>query len=640
MLHFDNVSLRRGPRLLFEGASFQIHPGQNAGVTGANGTGKSSLFAMVLKTLGSDAGSINLPANWVIAHLAQEIPASQQAALEYVLDGDAELRKLQADLTKAETSGNGEAIAHLHAELDHVGGYTANSRAAQLMHGLGFKPGDEHRALADFSGGWRMRLNLARTLMCRSDLLLLDEPTNHLDLDAVIWLENWLKQYPGTLLLISHDRDFLDSVCSHILHIEQQRATLYSGNYSAFERIRAEQLANQQAAFEKQQREIAHMHSFVERFKAKATKAKQAQSRIKALERMELIAPAHVDSPFHFSFKPPEKNPHPLLQILDCNAGYADKLILRHAKMVLTPGDRVGLLGPNGAGKSTLIKLLAGELSAGGGERICAKDLKIGYFAQHQLEQLHPEHSPVEHLQQLDPKVGEQDARDYLGGFGFLGDKALEKVAPFSGGEKSRLVLALTVYQRPNLLLLDEPTNHLDLEMRQALATALQDFEGAMVIVSHDRHLLRTSCDQLELVHDGRIETFKDDLDAYPAWLAAQNRQANNTAKQQADVGNVQAKDNQESAEARKARKRQEAERRKQLQPLKKAVDKAEKSLEKWQNQQSTLEQQLADNDLYQAQHKDKLTELLQQKAEADRQVEDAEMDWLRAMDDLESAQV
>jgi len=634
MLHFDNVSLRRGPRLLFEGASFQIHPGHRVGVTGANGTGKSSLFAMVLKTLASDAGEISRPAGWVIAHLAQEIRATRQEAIEYVLDGDAGLRQLQQQLAQAEATGNGEQIAHMHAELEHVGGYQANSRAAQLMAGLGFRPGDERRPLSAFSGGWRMRLNLARTLMCRSDLLLLDEPTNHLDLDAVIWLENWLKQYRGTLLLISHDRDFLDSVCSHILHLEQQRATLYTGNYSAFEHTRAEQLANQQAAFEKQQREIAHMHSYVERFRAKATKARQAQSRIKALERMERIAPAHVDSPFHFSFKPPPKNPHPLLQLDGCAAGYAGTAILEQAQMVLTPGDRIGLLGPNGAGKSTLIKLLAGEIEPLRGTRSAAKDLRIGYFAQHQLEQLHPEHTLVEHLQQIDPQIGEQDARDYLGGFGFAGDKALEKVAPFSGGEKSRLVLALLVYQRPNLLLLDEPTNHLDLEMRQALATALQGFEGAMVIVSHDRHLLRTSCDTLELVHGGQVREFRDDLDHYPAWLAQQQRSAGSTVAQ----GPAETAAQGETAEQRKARKREEAERRKQLQPLKKAVQLAEKTLEQLQEEQRELETGLGDNALYGDDQKDRLNQLLTRKAEVDRLLEDAELEWLRAMDALESA--
>jgi len=630
MLQFDNVTLRRGPRVLFQGATFQIHPGQKTGLTGANGSGKSSLFALILGTLTADEGGLKRPAGWVIAHVAQEMPATDRAAIEYVLDGDGELRRLQAELLAAEHQGQGEGIAHLHSELEHIGGYQANSRAASLMNGLGFRPADEGRPLSDFSGGWRMRLNLARALMCRSDLLLLDEPTNHLDLDAVIWLESWLRQYRGTLLLISHDRDFLDSVCGQILHIEQARATLYSGNYSAFERVRAEQLANQQAAFDKQQREIAHMHSYVERFRAKATKARQAQSRLKALERMEQIAPAHVDSPFQFAFRPPAKNPHPLLKIDGCAAGYGGQKIIDGVQLVLNPGDRIGLLGPNGAGKSTLIKLLAGELAPLRGERVEARHLAIGYFAQHQLEQLQPGHSPVEHLQQLDPQASEQALRDYLGGFGFAGDKALEPVAPFSGGEKSRLVLAMLVYQRPNLLLLDEPTNHLDLEMRQALATALQDFEGAMLIVSHDRHLLRLSCDQLLLVYGGRVDEFGDELDAYPAWLAAHNRAAGSEqgAGEKAD-----------SAEQRRERKRIEAERRKALQPLRQSVQRAESALARLQAKRDDLETELADNSLYEAASKDRLQRLLREKGALDEHLAAAEEDWLQAAEALESAE-
>ena len=629
MLQFDNVSLRRGPRLLFECASFQIHPGQKAGLTGANGTGKSSLFALVLGALTTDEGAVRRPSGWIIAHVAQEMPATAQAAIEYVLDGDEGLRRLQRELAAAEHDGDGERIAHLHAELDHIGGYQANSRAASLMSGLGFRPQDETRPLTDFSGGWRMRLNLARALMCRSDLLLLDEPTNHLDLDAVIWLESWLKQYRGTLLLISHDRDFLDSVCTQILHIEQNRATLYSGNYSAFERVRAEQLANQQSAYEKQQREIAHMHSFVERFRAKATKARQAQSRIKALERMEAIAPAHVDSPFHFTFRAPLKNPHPLLKLDQCAAGYDGTAIVDRVRLVLNPGDRIGLLGPNGAGKSTLIKLLAGTIPALRGERIEARHLAVGYFAQHQLEQLQPENSPLEHLQALDPQASEQSLRDYLGGFGFIGDKALEAVAPFSGGEKSRLVLALLVYQRPNLLLLDEPTNHLDLEMRQALATALQDFEGAMVIVSHDRHLLRVTCDQMLLVHGGRVEEFADELDAYPAWLSAHARSG------RAETSSDGKSD---TAGQRRERKRDEAERRKALQPLRKAVEKCEATVDRLHAQQAKLEAALADTTLYAEQRKDDLQALLRDKAETDRQLDEAETAWMEAAEALENA--
>ena len=630
MLQFDNVSLRRGPRLLFEHTSFQIHPGQKAGLTGANGSGKSSLFSLVLGSLSTEEGSVRHPAGWIIAHVAQEMPATRQAAIEFVLDGDEGLRSLQGELTTAESVGNGELIAHLHSELEHVGAYQANSRAASLMSGLGFLAVDETRPVSDFSGGWRMRLNLARALMCRSDLLLLDEPTNHLDLDAVIWLESWLKQYRGTLMLISHDRDFLDSVCNQILHIEQLRATQYSGNYSAFERVRAEQLANQQAAHTKQQREIAHMQSYVERFRAKATKARQAQSRIKALERMQLIAPAHVDSPFSFGFQPPHNNPHPLLKLEDCAAGYAGSKVIDEVKLVLNPGDRIGLLGPNGAGKSTLIKLLAGELLPLSGQRVEARHLAVGYFAQHQLEQLQPGHSPIDHLQQLDPQASEQALRDYIGGFGFVGDKALEPVAPFSGGEKSRLVLALLVYQRPNLLLLDEPTNHLDLEMRQALATAMQDFEGAMVVVSHDRHLLRLTCDQLLLVYDGGVDEFRDQLDDYPAWLTAHNR------SNRQDIGTVSGTD---SAGQRRERKRNEAECRKALQPLKRALERCETRLEQLHARQAQLERELADTDLYAEQRKNELQQLLRDRAAIDQELEEAESAWIDAAEALEEAQ-
>ena len=529
MLQFIDLSLRRGHLLLFEHAGFQVYPGQKVGITGANGCGKSSLFALILDQLHADSGDCLYPKDWVVAHVAQEMPAEDRAAIEYVLDGDAELRRVEKALALAEADDDGILLASLHGTFDNIGGYSAHSRAGQLMSGLGFGSGDEGRAVKEFSGGWRMRLNLARALMCRSDLLLLDEPTNHLDLDAVIWLEGWLRAYAGTLLLVSHDRDFLDSVASHIAHIEQQRITLYSGNYSAFEHIRAERLANQQSAHEKQQREIAHMQSFVERFRAKATKARQAQSRLKALQRMQEIAPAHVDSPFHFSLREPEKKPHTLLSLHAVDAGYDDNTIIAGVELSILPGDRIGLLGRNGAGKSTLIKLLAGAMQDGlqlqRGEREVHKDTRIGYFAQHQVEQLHPEHSPLEHLQQLDPKAREAELRNHLGGFGFSSERALAAVGPFSGGEKSRLVLAMLVYQRPNLLLLDEPTNHLDLEMRQALAVALQDFSGAMVIVSHDRHLLRVTSDQLMLVHDSRVDDFPLSLDEYPKWLSEQNRQ-------------------------------------------------------------------------------------------------------------------
>jgi ATP-binding cassette subfamily F protein 3 len=480
-----------------------------------------------------------------------------------------------------------------------------------------------------FSGGWRMRLNLAQALMCRSDLLLLDEPTNHLDLDAVIWLQEWLRNYPGTLMLISHDRDFLDEVVGEILHVEQQRITLYSGNYTAFERIRAERLANQQAAYEKQQREIKHVQSYIDRFRAKATKAKQAQSRIKALQRMEQIAPAHIDSPFHFDFREPEKLPDPLLALDKVDAGYGDTLILNGVSLSLHPGDRIGLLGHNGAGKSTLIKLIADELANRGGEIKPAKDLKVGYFAQHQLEQLHAESTPVQHLQRLDPQADEQSLRDFIGGFGFSNDRALSPVAPFSGGEKARLVLALLVYQRPNLLLLDEPTNHLDLEMRHALSLALQGFEGALVVVSHDRHLLRSVTDKLLLVDGGKAEEFDGDLDDYRRWLASEQKEEPTPGQNDSPNGAV----------SRKEQRRLDAERRKQLQPLKKKLQQLEKQMDKLGSQRDAIESQLAEPDIYNEDNKDKLKQLLQEKGETDTFLAEAEEQWLELSEELEAAQ-
>ncbi len=628
MLQFRSLTLRRGPRLLFRDARFQIHPGQKVGITGANGTGKSSLFALLLGELQPDEGELRWPREWVIAHVAQETPSDARPAIEYVLDGDRELRETERALEQAEKAGDGEGQARLHAHFEAIGGYQARSRAAQLLNGLGFRAGQETQPVSRFSGGWRMRLNLARALICRSDLLLLDEPTNHLDLDAVIWLEGWLRRYPGTLLLISHDREFLDAVTDHIAHIEQQRLTLYSGNYSAFERIRAEQLAHQQAQYQKQQREIAHMHSYVERFRAKATKARQAQSRLKALERMERIAPAHVDSPFHFSFRPPEKLPNPLLRLHRVACGYDGKAIVSGVELSLSPGDRIGLLGPNGAGKSTFIKLLAGKLEPQEGQIETAQDLAVGYFAQHQLDQLHPEHSPLEHLLQIGPELREQEARDYLGSFGFSGDKALDHVAPFSGGEKSRLALALLIWKRPNLLLLDEPTNHLDLEMRQALAVALQDFTGAMLIVSHDRHLLRVSTDELLLVDSGAIREFDGSLDDYPTWLARRNA----TAATDRASEPVPERD-------RKAERRAAAQRRQALQPLKKKLQQAEKKLEALQQQQAELERQLADNDLYQPGNKEKLKALMQEKQKLDKACEEQELAWMEAAEAQEAAE-
>ncbi len=632
MLRFDRLALRRGPRLLFSQADFTLHAGWKVGITGGNGTGKSSLFGLILGELHADEGSLSLPPRLEIAHVAQEMPALETPAIEFIIDGDRELRRIEADLAKAQAANEGERQAHLHEALMHADGYTARARAGELMHGLGFAIGDEERPVNHFSGGWRMRLNLAQALMCRSDLLLLDEPTNHLDLDAVIWLEEWLRAYPGTLLLISHDRDFLDRIADHIVHLEQERATLYTGNYSGFEQIRASRLANQQAEYEKQQREIAHIHHYVERFRAKATKARQAQSRLKALARMELIGPAHVDSPFHFDFKSPEKNPHPLLQLHQAGAGYNGKSILQRLEITIEPGDRIGLLGPNGAGKSTLVKLLAGKIEPLHGERVPAQELRIGYFAQHQLEQLDAGATPLLHLQRLDPQASEQSLRNFLGGFGFQGDRVLETIAPFSGGEKARLVLALIVYQRPNLLLLDEPTNHLDLEMRHAVGRALQSFEGAMLIVSHDRHLLRVTCDRLWLVHAGRADDFAGDLDDYPAWLAAQRRARESPA-------DLPPGPSSHTAGARKDRKRLEAEQRRRLQPLKDELKRLERQLDELQQRRQALETLLADSGLYEASRKAELKTHLVDKAEVDSRLQEAELRWLEIVEQIEAAE-
>ncbi|MET0067247.1 MAG: ATP-binding cassette domain-containing protein [Candidatus Thiodiazotropha sp.] len=632
MLRFENLALRRGNKLLFQDTDFILHNGWKVGITGGNGSGKSSLFQLILNELQADQGQLSHPPGIEIAHVAQETPALPRPALEYVIDGDRNLRDIEARLAAAEAAADGVAQARCHDLLHHADGYRAQARAGELLYGLGFSRDDQTRPVSHFSGGWRIRLNLAQALMCRSDLLLLDEPTNHLDLDAVIWLEGWLRNYAGTLLMISHDRDFLDQVTDHIVHIEQQQAQLYTGNYSGFEQIRAARLANQQQAYEKQQREIAHIRSYVERFRAKATKAKQAQSRIKALQRMEQIAPAHVDSEFHFRFFEPLKNPHPLLKLEEIEVGYAEPSILNGVNLIVEPGDRIGLLGPNGAGKSTLIKLLAGELTPRQGTREPAQDLKIGYFAQHQLEQLDAQASPLMHLQRLDPKASEQLLRDHLGGFGFRGDQALDRVAPFSGGEKARLVLAMLVYQRPNLLLLDEPTNHLDLEMRHAVGQALQDFQGAMVIVSHDRHLLRVTTDELLLVHAGCLENFDGELDDYPAWLAGRRREVAPVPTEATQAEHTSA--------ARRERKRLQAEQRKRLQPLKRSLAQCEAEIEQLQQKQKAIEAVLSDSSLYEVSRKDELKALLGDKTELDRCLSQAEEQWLQLTEQLEQLQV
>lgn len=584
MLSFDAAALRCGGRLLFSGATFTIHRGSKVGLIGANGVGKSSLLRLVLRELEPDAGEVCLIPNAVVAHVAQESPAGDRPAIDYVMDGDTEFRELQALLDGGLPAGD-RRLAEVQAHFETIGGYATPARAGRLMRGLGFGPGDESRPVNEFSGGWRMRLNLARALMCRSDLLLLDEPTNHLDLEAVIWLQDWLAAYDGTLLLISHDRDFLDAVVDRILHIEQGAITLYAGHYSDFEAKRAEALAQRSAEAAKQQREIARIQSFVDRFKAKATKAKQAQSRLKTLARMSVIAQAHVDSPLDFRFAPPARLPAPLLQLEAARVVLGGRTILDSVDLSLMPGDRIALVGRNGAGKSTLMKLLAGQYEPAGGRRKPAPDLSIGYFAQHALEQLQADESALTHVSGLDARATERELRSFLGGFGFSGDRVFEPVASFSGGEKARLVLAMLIYQKPNLLLLDEPTNHLDLEMRFALARSLQEYTGALLLVSHDRYLLRAVSDTLVLVEDGRVASYPGDMDDY------RQRSRDNGAADGGTAGSTGG--------ARRSQRRAGADRRLRLRPLQQAVDTAEMTVHRLHTRVLELEQALADPALY-----------------------------------------
>lgn len=640
MLGLNNISIRRGRNLLIENVSFQLHSGQRMGLIGANGSGKTSLFAMLLGELEADDGELGLHPDDVFAHVAQESPSGSGSALNHVMDGDAELRKVQSAIA-AEEAGSDEHGASLHAlfeRMEVIDGYGAESRAARLLHGLGFADGDIHKPVQEFSGGWRMRLNLARALMCRSDILLLDEPTNHLDLPAILWLERWLKRYEGILMVVSHDRDFLDQVCTRIAHIEHQQLHLFTGNYSQFEAQRSEQLAQQQAMYTRQQSEIKHIQSYVDRFRYKASKARQAQSRLKMLERMAKIAPAHVDSPFRFHFIEPKKQPQHLLGLSDAVLGYdgnEQNPVLDKVELHLAAGDRIGLLGVNGAGKSTLVKALASGSTLLDGERLLSKDTKIGYFAQHQLDLLKPEQSPIDHLRMHAPKDRELEQRNYLGRFGFSGERIFEPVAPFSGGEKARLVLALIIRQQPNLLLLDEPTNHLDLEMRQALSVALIEYSGALVVISHDRHLLRSVCDELLIVHDGIVDRFDRSLDDYPAWLKEQQLPVS-----QIEVGDEEGAAPPTRSLSKKQLRQEQASRRERLKPLYDKVRDIERKLVSNRAEVDSLEQKLADETLYtDPTRQAELTGFVQALAEAKSAIEVLEWDWLEASEGLENSQ-
>ncbi|EKE81541.1 ATP-binding cassette domain-containing protein [Idiomarina xiamenensis] len=639
MIDVRDLTLMRGGHILLEHSDFNIFPGHRVGLVGRNGCGKSSLFALLRDQIQADSGHCHVPKQWRIASVAQETPALECSALAYVIDGDADYRRIEQAIKQAELANDGEQLGHLHEQLATIQGYDIEARAAILLAGLGFQQAQLQQPVSAFSGGWRMRLNLAQALIARADLLLLDEPTNHLDVDAIFWLEDWLKQTDSTVILISHDRDFLDNTVNQIIHIEHQRCHSYNGNYAQFERQRAEQLAQQQSQFEKEQAMRAHLQQYVDRFRYKASKARQAQSRLKALERLQSEAPLRAANPFSFAFKAADKLPNPLISLRDVQGGYGDNVILEKIQLNLVPGSRFGLLGRNGAGKSTLVKMLAQQLAPQAGEITLNPGLRIGYFAQHQLELLDPQASALLHLQRLDSHASEQQLRDYLGGFGFSGDAATAAVAPMSGGEKARLVLALLVYQRPNLLLLDEPTNHLDLSMREALVMALQSFEGAMVLVSHDRHLLRTSVDEFYLVAEGKVAPFNGDLDAYHDWLQQQAKKSAN-AVIKADnhsTSDAATTDNASAAKTdRKAEKRAAAELRQKSKPLRDSIARYEADIATYEAQLTTLNEQLTDSSLYSDEAKQQLKALLAEQARLSQQLAATENEWMAAEQALE----
>jgi ATP-binding cassette subfamily F protein 3 len=632
MIRISGLTLIRGTEPLLEGADVAIQPGERVGLVGANGSGKSSLFALLRGELHADRGDAEIPAQWRISYVAQETPAVERSATDYVIDGDTELRRLETALAAAELVNEGNRIAELHTALGDADAYTARARAEQLLMGLGFKVGQLEQPVTSFSGGWRMRLNLAQALMCPSDLLLLDEPTNHLDLDAIIWLEDWLRRYRGTLLVVSHDRDFLDAVVEVIVQIDQKKLRRYTGDYSSFERQRAQALVLAAALQAKQARERAHLQSFIDRFRAKATKARQAQSRMKMLAKMEELAPLHVSAPFSFEFREPERAPDPLLVLEDVDAGYrgaeaggADRVVLRGVRFSLRAGERYGLLGVNGAGKSTLIKTIAGELAPLAGAAVVGKGLAIGYFAQQQVEMLRDDESPLWHLRRLSPEAREQALRDFLGGFNFPGDMATGPIRHFSGGERARLALALIVWQRPNLLLLDEPTNHLDLETREALAVALAQFEGTLLLVSHDRHLLRATTEELLIVRDGTLQPFDGDLDDYRDWLLGRSPapKAEEVAAAARPIAGASRRA--ERREAAEARQRQ-ADARK---PVESRLKRLEAQLEKVSARKSEIDARLADQGLYEGDDREALKTLLLDQAYVARELAQLEAEWL-----------
>ena len=628
MIRLTELSLRRGRKLLLEGVELDIPRGAKVGLVGRNGSGKTSLFSLLLGELHQDAGELELASRITVSHVAQEVAAVERPAIEFVIDGDTELREVERGIEQAQSFDDGRAIGNLHAKFDALDGYSAPSRAAQLLTGLGFVESSHQQDVSEFSGGWRMRLNLARALMRRSDLLLLDEPTNHLDLDAVIWLERWIRAYDGTLLLIAHEREFLDNIVDHVAHLDGKKVQLYRGDYSSFERQHAANAARHQALYRKQQREVQRIRGFVDRFRAKATKAKQAQSRLKALGRMEMIAAAHVDTPFDFQFPKPPRMPNPLLKVEEVSLGYGDDVVLHDVSLSIQPGMRVGLVGFNGAGKSTLIKFLAGEIDRKSGVRNDGVGLRVGYFAQHQLEGLDSSASAIVHLHRLGREVPEQRLKDFLGGFDFSGERASTLTSTFSGGEKARLALALLVWQSPNLLLLDEPTNHLDIDMRHALTVALQSYAGALILVSHDAHLIRTVTDELWMVGDGRVDLYAGDLDDYRRLSSGGRDPGKGRDPKGKDCETNEAPD-------RKRQRRDRAEQRLMRQPLASRAARLEASMTRLTQKCRDLDELLADNSIYDDDRQDELRDKLFERARASDLLESTEREWLEIQEQL-----
>ena len=619
MLSFNNLELVLGGKTLFDDVSLTIHHHQKVGLVGANGTGKTSLFKVIKKEIEVDQSTVSFPNDLRISYLAQEVPASDEIALQYVLSGDYRLIEIQHEIELAEKEEKFELLAELYETYSALDGYSAKSKAEQLMVGLGFKSEDFSKSLKDFSGGWRVRLNLAKTLMQPSDLMLLDEPTNHLDLDAILWLSNWIKSFPGALILISHDRDFLDDCVSSIAHLYRQSIELYAGNFTQFEILRAAKLAEIQSNFIKQQKEVAHIQSFINRFKAKATKARQAQSRVKALEKMELIAPAHIDSPFNFTISETEKISNPLVTLSESNLGY-DNPILSKINLTIAPGDRIGLLGPNGAGKSTLIKSIVGSIPVLDGDREIGSNFRVGYFSQHQVDDLDLSISAFTHIQRLDETKTEKQVRTYLGGFNFKGDKVKDPIHLFSGGEKARLAFAIISYQKPNILLMDEPTNHLDMEMRHALTIALQAFKGAILLISHDRHLLNSSVDHFYLVDNGGVDIFNGDLNDYKNYIL--------------DIKSTGIK---ETKKKSRASKEDRDDNTKLLKTLSTDISKLEKRLLRLNAKLEEANLKLADPNLYKDDSADNLQDLIRNQLELSNEVELADQQWMDKVTQLES---